>query len=210
MASCFLLWLCFFSTRLAAQPLIADTTTLSWRKHTWHPCIITWNTGQLTPVYMRQPIIQKSGKWKYLTKGRRNYSRKTVRATDIRSIDFAQSRYQVIENAKGNRWRLFLEAVTGEVTLYLYTEQNKIPIPVPSLGGLVSIGIPYQNTLFYLRRNGELLEVEKTTFMAQMQTYFQDDSVIVARITDKTYRYRDMVSLVTAYNDSFKARKPTK
>jgi hypothetical protein len=195
---------------LSAQTLVPDTSTIYALRTTWYNCIISWNNGQETSVYIHLPLVLSSGSWHYLLPNHapKDKQRKTVEVKDIQSIVFPGRRFEVIENDKHNRWRLFEQTITGEVSLLRYSERNAVPIPIAGI--IPVIAIPYEENIFCLQRNGVNVEVEKTQFLEQMIEYFQDNPSIVAKLKEKSYRYHDLARLVNDYNASFQANKDNK
>jgi|GEM_PF-2227164 len=110
---------------------------------------------------------------------------------------------------KGKRKHLLAARVAnGPVELFNYTEVTQV---LPGPGGLVGAavagavlagtgGAGIAERRWYVRRGGELLQVQRTGFVEQMSAFFQDDPATVAALAQQQLHYPDMLALVRAYN----------
>ncbi|MBF9236933.1 hypothetical protein I2I05_05950 [Hymenobacter sp. BT683] len=86
----------------------------------------------------------------------------------------------------------------GPVELFNYTQTKHIPA---GSSPIQTTYIVYPKRHWYLRRQGELVEVSRGGFVEQLSAFFQDDPVVVAALAAKTLGYRDMRALVRMYNE---------
>ncbi len=77
----------------------------------------------------------------------------------------------------------------GTVEVFNYTE-------IVDTGLMVA----YPNRSWYLRRQGELVEVSRKNFIPQMTAYFQDDAELMALISAGKLHYRDVLTIGRLYN----------
>ena len=97
--------------------------------------------------------------------------------------------------------------VDGPVELFTFADPKSVPIPVPLPGATAVFAIPYINNHWYLRRNGELIEVRRGQFEKQIADYVQDSPALAAKVLskDKDYQYQDMIRIITEYNQQLAA-----
>jgi hypothetical protein len=110
---------------------------------------------------------------------------------------------------QGKRKHLLAARVAnGPVELFNYTEVTQVMVMPFGLIGAVAAGAILASTggegiaerRWYLRRSGELVQVQRSNFVAQMSEYFKDDPETVAAVTQQQVHYPDMLALVQAYN----------
>jgi hypothetical protein len=97
---------------------------------------------------------------------------------------------------------LALRTVNGPVELFSYVETKRFHMTAHDIGLKQNIGyIPNPDKQhWYLRRQGQLIEVQPGTFAQQLAAYFQDDPATVASLTSGAATYRLLEPLVAAYN----------
>lgn len=108
---------------------------------------------------------------------------------------------------KGKRLHVLATRVAeGAVELFNYTQIKQIPLGGPQSGRIDYIVYPKRH--WYLRRQGELVEVSRHDFIPQLTQYFQDEPAIVAALAGKQVAYRDLLGLVMQYNARHPAAGP--
>jgi len=92
--------------------------------------------------------------------------------------------------------------VNGPVEVFLQAEAQHIPVPIPVAGSIMSAGIPYTNSHFFVRRNGLLMQVDRGSFKDVMSQYLQDYPELAAKVREgeKNYHYRNLISIITEFN----------
>ncbi|WP_426060999.1 hypothetical protein [Hymenobacter sp. B1770] len=101
---------------------------------------------------------------------------------------------------KGKRQHILgARLVNGPVELFNYTKTKRISESGPNM--YTNSYTVYPKRHWYLRRQGELVEVSRNNFIPQLTEYFKDEPAVVAALTNQELRYRDMVALVMAYNE---------
>jgi hypothetical protein len=108
---------------------------------------------------------------------------------------------------RGKRKHLLAARVAhGPVELFNYTEITQV-IPGGLVGAVVAgavlagtAGEGIAERRWYLRRGGELVQVQRSNFAEQMSEYFKDDAETVAALAAQQLHYPDMLTLVQAYN----------
>ncbi len=116
---------------------------------------------------------------------------------------------------QGKRKHLLAARVaSGPVELFNYTEVTQV-MPTSLVGAVVAGAIlastggeGIAERRWYLRRGGELVQVQRGNFAAQMSEYFKDDPETVAAVTQQQVHYPDMLALVQAYNQRRLASRP--
>lgn len=108
---------------------------------------------------------------------------------------------------KGKRLHVLATRVAeGPVELFNYTQTKQIPLSGPQTGRIDYLVYPKRH--WYLRRQGELVEVSRRDFVTQLSAYFQDDPQAVAALASKQVAYRDLLGLVMQYNARHPAAGP--
>jgi hypothetical protein len=80
----------------------------------------------------------------------------------------------------------------------------RVAMPSPAVAGAVLAGTAGEGIAerrWYLRRGGELVQVQRSNFAEQMSEYFKDDAETVAALAAQQLHYPDMLALVQAYNE---------
>ena len=92
--------------------------------------------------------------------------------------------------------------VNGPVELFLQADAQQIPVPIPVAGSILSAGIPYTNSHFFVRRNGFLMQVSRGSFKEEMSQYLQDYPALAAKVRggERNYHYRNLISIITEFN----------
>ncbi|MBC6700393.1 hypothetical protein [Hymenobacter sp. BT190] len=94
--------------------------------------------------------------------------------------------------------------VQGPVELFNFAEAKSVPLPIPIPGAALVpiVGIPYTKNHWYLRRNGELVEVKRGKFEEQISAYLSAQPTLATKVRAKEdgYRYQDMVRIISEYN----------
>ncbi|TGE20510.1 hypothetical protein E5K00_21185 [Hymenobacter aquaticus] len=92
--------------------------------------------------------------------------------------------------------------VNGPVEVFLQAEEQSVPVPIPVAGSILSAAIPYTNSLFFVRRKGLLMQVDRGTFREVMSQYLQDAPELAAKVRagEKNYHYRNLISIITEFN----------
>jgi len=135
-------------------------------------------------------------------RGARKKEYVSVKVKHIESMRYADFRYQRIKPVGSTKEYLAREAVAGKVTLYVYTEQKSVPLPIPVAGHILSTSIPYDNSLLFLQRDNKIVKINRGEYTQMMASYFGDQPAVAEKIRNKTYRYRDTEALVREYNAS--------
>lgn len=75
-----------------------------------------------------------------------------------------------------------------------------MPISVP--GAILHTSIPYTNSHFFVRRNGQLQQVQRAAFDSQISQCLADYPELAAKVArgESGYHYRDLVSIMTGFN----------
>ena len=200
------LFVFFYSYYVAnAQVPVPDTTTTLHRnRYVWHNCVVTKKDKQILTGYgFKYDQVAPKGKFYLRPKqivSKRDYV--SIKVKDISSVDYADLHYEFIQPIGSTKGYLAREAVSGKVTLYVYSELNRIPLPIPVAGAIISTAIPYNNSILLLKRDEQIVKVDRLAFLETMINYFADCPAVAQKIKNKTYRFRDMEALVQEYNAS--------
>lgn len=202
-----LLCLCFSCTAgLLAQTTAApDTSTaLHANRFLWYNCVVEQKGGPTLRGFGYK-YFPYAPKGKFAVMPSRGLKRKHylfVKVKNIQSIRYADLTYQSVQATGSSKEYLAREAVTGPVTLYVYTEAKSVPLPIPVAGAILHTAIPYDNSLLFLRRGNETVRINRAIYSEMMTAYFSDRPDLVEKIKNRTYKYRDTEALVREYNGS--------
>jgi hypothetical protein len=152
--------------------------------------------GPLLPFYRREEEVGK------FLREPLNISVDKVQTMKVNELYFE---HMVV---KGKRLHVLAARVAeGPVELFNYTQTKQVPISGgPQLNTVTYLVYPKRH--WYLRRQGELVEVSRRDFIPQLTQYFQDDPATVAALAGKQVAYRDLLGLVQRYNASRAAAGP--
>ncbi|QKG51559.1 hypothetical protein [Hymenobacter sp. BRD67] len=90
---------------------------------------------------------------------------------------------------KGKRLHVLATRVAeGPLELFNYTQTKQVPLAGATQLGGVSVGyLVYPKRHWYLRRQGELVEIARHDFVAQLTPFFQSDPTTVAVLTSPSF-----------------------
>jgi hypothetical protein len=190
-------------TLVLAQTATPDTTTALHRKRfRWHNCVVIRKGGQELTGYADQYLTYApKGKFTLMTSPaatKKDYL--SIKVKELQSISYAGLRYQSVKPQGSDQEYMAREALTGRVSLYVYTEFKSVPLPIPLAGAVLAASIPYDNSLLFLRRGDQTVKVNRGAYSEMMMKYFADHPAIVEKIRNRTYKYRDTEALVREYN----------
>jgi hypothetical protein len=101
---------------------------------------------------------------------------------------------------------LAARVVNGPVELFNYTEFTQV-IPGGLVGAALAAAIAgstggsgIADRRWFVRRAGELMQVQRSSFVEQMSDYFKDDPETVTALTQQRVHYPDMFAIVQDYN----------
>ena len=163
----------------------AELTTVGGEKSIVYILLSSLGFGQVVPIFHQEADIDKPGAQPLL-----------ISVDDIQMI-YAVATGQYLEHMviKGKRrHQLAIRVVDGPVELFSYTQVVQTP------SGPAGFQAGPGGSAWYIRRQGELVEVLYGSFTKQMVAYFHDDPVIVEALANKKMRYNDMRMLVQTYN----------
>lgn len=148
--------------------------------------------GRYLPFYRREDEIRKFGNVPF-----------SIDVDKVQSLKL-NGLYQEHIVLKGKRKHILAtRLVKGPVELFNFTQVLE-NMAMPNAGaGMMAGGFGGRtDSRWYLRRQGgELVEVDRIEFIAQMTHYFHDDTEIVVALKQRKLRYQDMVAVVQGYNE---------
>ena len=115
----------------------------------------------------------------------------------VESIDYAGMRYELVKPDNQNEEYLAREVTKGKLDLFVFTEFNTAPIPVP---GLAVVAIPYDQSTFFLRKGTKIAKIDRSLFREKLTQYVQDDPPLVEKLKTKEFKYKDIPAIITQYN----------
>ena len=166
----------------------AELTTTGGERSIVYIPLSSLGFGQVVPVFNREEDIDKPG------------AQPLFISVDNVQMIRATATGQYLEHmvVKGRRrHQLAVRVLDGPVELFSYTQVQQ------GTSGPVSFQVPPNASAkrqWYVRRQGELVEVLHGGFMKQMVAYFHDDPVVVEALANKKMGYDDMRMLVRMYN----------
>ena len=131
---------------------------------------------------------------------------KTVKVELLRSMTIRERYYETIRlpgdaHPRIMAWRVVND---GPVELFVYSDSAVPAVPLLGLGvGLLTTALStIPNSHWYLRRDGQLLLVGRSTFRQQMSQYVGECVALRTQIQNGTegFRYGDMPNIVSLYN----------
>jgi len=153
--------------------------------------------GPLLPFYRREGEV-----------GKLLHDPLNINVDKVQSMQVNELRLEHIVLKAKQLHVLATRVAEGPVELFDYTQTKQIPLGGPQMGTISYLVYPKRH--WYLRRQGELVEVSRHDFSAQLTQYFQDDPATVAALAGKQVAYRDLLGLVMFYNANKRAAGPGK
>ena len=126
----------------------------------------------------------------------------TYKVKDIESLHYSDLSYIQINPENDRLEYLAREATTGNLSLYTYTEEVKAPVIVPVSGAIRAFAIPYDNCLFFIDNGFGLKKINRSNYQAELLELVGSNEALAQKIKDKTYKYRDIETIVMEYNAS--------
>lgn len=126
-----------------------------------------------------------------------------ARVEDVRSMTAGSHYFETMRFPTEKKAKILAErVVNGPVELFLQAEQQRAPLPIPLPGAVAHTAIPYTNSHFFVRRDGKLMQVERGRFNTQMSQFLIAYPALAEKVAraEKTYHYRDMVTIIMKYN----------
>ncbi len=166
----------------------AELTTVDGEKSLVYIPLSALGFGSVMPVFQREGDIDKPGAQPLL-----------IAVDNVQTIrTTATDQYLEHMVIKGRRrQQLAVRALDGPVELFSYTQmQQNTTGPI----GFQTVQEVAAKRQWYVRRQGQLVEVVRGGFTKQMMAYFHDDPVVVDAISSKSIGYNDMKMLVRMYN----------
>ncbi|MGY2130968.1 hypothetical protein ACW9KT_01980 [Hymenobacter sp. HD11105] len=171
---------------------LGEVTTPEGRKIRLYLPVSTEGFGKALSFYDKSPDIRPKPKMKMIG----------VDKVQSMLVEGIYSEIMIVDGK--NKKVLAARLLEGPVELFNYAEAEAIPIPVAPLAGAVMVmaAIPYINNHWYVRREGELVEVKRSIFRQQMTEYFKDCPELAQKIQQDlpNYQYRDMRAIIAQYN----------
>ncbi|GAA4041006.1 hypothetical protein GCM10022409_28750 [Hymenobacter glaciei] len=166
----------------------AELTTAGGEKSLVYIPLSSLGFGSVVPVFRREEDIDSPGAQPLL-----------ISVDNVQMIR-AHATGQYLEHmvVKGRRrHQLAVRVLDGPVELFSYTQVQ------PNTGGPLGFQAAPQASVkcqWYIRRQGQLVEVVHGGFTKQMAAYFHDDPVVVEALASRSVGYDDMKMLVQMYN----------
>lgn len=166
----------------------AELTTVSGEKSLAYVPLSSLGFALIVPVFKREEDIDKPGAQPLFID--------VDNVQIIRTIATGQYLEHMVVKGK-QRHQLAVRVLDGPVELFSFTQ---MPQPASGPMGFQTGREVAAKRQWYVRRQGQLVEVVRGGFTKQMAAYFHDDPVIVEALTSKSIGYDDMKMLVRMYN----------
>ncbi len=124
----------------------------------------------------------------------------TYKVKDIESIHYSDLSYVQIIPENDRLEYLAREATTGNLSLYTFTEHVKAPVIVPVAGAVRAFSIPYDNSFFFIDNGAGIKKISRHNYQEELLDFVGSDENLARKIKDKTYKYRDIETIVLEYN----------
>ena len=124
----------------------------------------------------------------------------TYRVKDLESLHYSDLSYVQIIPENDRLEYLAREATTGNLSLYTFTEEVKAPVIVPVSGAIRAFAIPYDHCLFFIDNGLGLKKINRSNYQAELLEFVGSNEILAQKIKDKTYKYRDIETIVMEYN----------
>ncbi|GAB3827594.1 hypothetical protein [Hymenobacter jeollabukensis] len=131
---------------------------------------------------------------------------KVVKVELLRSMTVRERYYETMRLPGDAHPRIMAWRVVnnGPVELFVYSDSAVPMVPLLGLGvGLLTAALStIPNSHWYLRRDGQLVPMERVNFREQMSQYVQDCVALRTQIQGGAdgFRYSDMPNIVSLYN----------
>jgi hypothetical protein len=157
---------------------------------------------RMLPFYRREEDIRRAGQpW-------------TISVDKVQKMRLYGVHYEHMVVQGKRKHLLAARVASGPVELFNYTEVTQV-MPTSLVAAVVAGAIlastggeGIAERRWYLRREGELVQVQRSNFVVQMSEYFKDDPETVAAVTQQQVHYPDMLALVQAYNQRRLVSRP--
>jgi hypothetical protein len=126
----------------------------------------------------------------------------TYKIEDIESISYPDLRYIQIFPDNDRLEYLAREAVNGEINLYTFTERNNAPAVIPVSGVFRVIPIPYDQSYFFIEKDSKIFKINRAKYQEELLAYVGSNKELAEKIKTKTYKYKDIETIVKEYNAS--------
>ncbi|MCB2409269.1 hypothetical protein [Hymenobacter lucidus] len=130
-------------------------------------------------------------------------AKQTVQVAQVQSVTVAGHYLESMRVPGEQKVKILAERfVNGPVEVFLQAEPQRIPLPIPIAGAMLHTAVPYTNSHFFVRRNGSLIKVERSSFKTQMSQYLQDYPELATKVSQgtKDYHYRNLLAIITEFN----------
>lgn len=192
-------------TLLSICPVLAqtpDTTTFKYSaSRRWHNVVITLRDKTTLTGYMHYYLPYAPEKIIYLvpTGGTKKNTQK-IKRDRIQSIEYADLRYELVEPDAGNEDFLAREVTKGKLDLFVYTEFKTAPVPIPVAGLARVVSIPYDQSIFFVRKGANLVKIDRSLFREKLLPYVKDNTRIAEKLKTKEVKFKNIPDLITEYN----------
>ncbi|MCC3155882.1 hypothetical protein LJ737_01445 [Hymenobacter sp. 15J16-1T3B] len=207
---------------LAQQPATAQPDSIRWRdtkpdaRHGLGTMIVEAD-GRRVRAYLPTDAFGFEALVPYLPSNpevRPFPKAKVVKVELLRSMTVRERYYETMRlpgdaHPRIMAWRVVND---GPVELFVYSDSAVPMVPLLGFGvGLLTAALStIPNSHWYLRRDGQLLAVERGKFREQMSQYVQDCVALQAQIRTgaKDFGYGDMPRIISLYNDYLRQQAP--
>ena len=166
----------------------AELTTVGGEKSLVYIPLSSLGFGMVLPLFRREADIDRPGAQPLFV------SVDNVRM--IRAIATGQYLEHMVVKGR-QRHQLAVRVLDGPVELFSYTQ---VALSSAGPSGFQTESLAPAKRQWYVRRQGQLLEVARGSFTKQLTAYFHDDPVVVEALASKSMGYDDISMLVRMYN----------
>jgi hypothetical protein len=179
-----------------------DTTTFKYSaSRRWHNVVITLRDKTTLTGYMHYYLPYAPEKTVYLIPaGGTKKNTEKIKRDRIESIDYADMRYELLEPDPGNEEYLARVVNKGKLELFVFTEFKSAPVPIPVAGLARVISIPYDQSIFFVRKGSNLVKIDRSLFREKLFPYVKDNTRIAEKLKTKEVKFKDIPNLIAEYN----------
>ncbi|MCB2378659.1 hypothetical protein LGH70_13745 [Hymenobacter sp. BT635] len=130
-------------------------------------------------------------------------AKQVVKVAQVQSMTAGKHYFEAMRVPGQEKVKILAERfVNGPVEVFLQAEAQRMPLPIPVAGAMLHSAVPYTNSHFFVRRNGILTKVERSSFSKEMSQYLKDYPELAAKVLkgEKNYHYRNTLAIITEYN----------
>ncbi|UOQ54373.1 hypothetical protein [Hymenobacter cellulosivorans] len=195
----------------ASAPTVtaADTAVYRYNRYiSFMPGTLRLMDGSTVPAYVPVPTVYPGIDYTFIyylgyPKSKPKPAKKEMQVAQLQSMTAGSHYFEPMRVPGEKKIKILAERfVNGPVEVFLQAEAQRVPVPIPVAGAILHTAVPYTNSHFFVRRNGLLMQVDRSSFKDVMSQYLQDYPALATKVRagEKDYHYRNLIAIITEFN----------